>query len=127
MDGTLDAFPCHGASGFVGTVLTGLFVQECGLFYGGGWRLLGVQLVAVVATFAYSAAVSAVLYGSRFMRMRVSASEELVGLDDVAHCEKAYSPSKAYLEASPHTTSSEKTSGQPAGSGESADTNVTTV
>lgn len=83
VDDTLDAFPCHGASGFVGTVLTGLFAQDGGLFYGGGWRLLGVQLAAALATFAYAAGVTAVLYGvmSRFMRMRVSASQELVGLD----------------------------------------------
>merc|ERR1719433_2511813 len=53
-DDSLDAFPCHGVGGFVGTCLVGLFAREGGLFYGGGWHLLGAQIASAVATATYA-------------------------------------------------------------------------
>jgi len=92
VDDSLDTFPCHGVAGFVGTVLTGLFATEGGLFYGGGFRLVGAQFVASAATAAYSAAMTAIIFGilSLVMRMRVTAEVEIAGLDSMLHKEKAY-------------------------------------
>merc|ERR1719444_430842 len=79
VDDNLDAFPCHGVGSFVGACLTGLFAKEGGLFYGGGWKLLGVQVLAALATAVYTAAVSAVIFFllSCFMKMRVSLDDEI--------------------------------------------------
>ncbi|MEV7777455.1 ammonium transporter [Kitasatospora sp. NPDC088351] len=59
VDDTLDVAGVHGAGGFVGLVMVGLFATARisgtkGLFYGGGWAQLGKQLVAVAAVAAFS-------------------------------------------------------------------------
>ncbi|MFJ1590799.1 ammonium transporter [Kitasatospora albolonga] len=59
VDDTLDVVGVHGVGGLIGLIMVGLFAtarisgQE-GLFYGGGWGLLGKQLVAIVAVIAFS-------------------------------------------------------------------------
>jgi len=90
----LDAFVCHGVSGFIGTLLTGVFAVEGGLAYGGGLKLFGAQVVGGVATAAYSAAASGALFWvlSRCFAMRVPAEHECSGngLDCIVHGESAY-------------------------------------
>ncbi|WP_405675103.1 ammonium transporter [Streptomyces sp. NBC_01511] len=59
VDDTLDVVGVHGVGGLIGLIMVGLFATarisgEKGLFYGGGWGLLGKQLVAVVAVIAFS-------------------------------------------------------------------------
>mmetsp|Transcript_126359 Transcript_126359/g.404544 ORF Transcript_126359/g.404544 Transcript_126359/m.404544 type:complete len:456 (+) Transcript_126359:81-1448(+) len=92
VDDSLDAFPCHGVSGFVGTVLTGLFDVEGGLFYGGGWHLLGVQVVAGLATAAYAAIVTVIIFCALrlCMHVRVPEDMEFEGLDTGLHGYPAY-------------------------------------
>lgn len=92
VDDNLDAFPCHGIGSLVGGCLTGLFAREGGLLYGGGWRLLGAQVLAAAATAVYTAAVTAMIFFvlSRFMVMRVTEDDESAGLDSVCHGEAAY-------------------------------------
>jgi len=98
IDDSLDAFPCHGVSGFVGTVLTGFFAKQGGLFYGGGFHLVGVQLLAALAVAIFAASMSMLIYGAMrlCMRIRVSAEDELDGLDEVLHRQLAYTPVKPY-------------------------------
>ncbi|WP_407886514.1 ammonium transporter [Levilactobacillus sp. N40-8-2] len=99
VDDALDAFGCHGVSGIVGSILTGVFatkavnptIAENGLAYGGGWHLLGVQILATVFTIAFVAALGCLLIVvlRRFMPMRVTAGEEELGLDQGEHGEQA--------------------------------------
>lgn len=57
----LDIFGCHGVSGIVGSICVGLFATKSvnenvvtnGLFYGGGFKLLGLQLFGVIFTIAF--------------------------------------------------------------------------
>ncbi|NEE05697.1 ammonium transporter, partial [Streptomyces sp. SID7499] len=49
----------HGVGGLIGLIMVGLFATarisgKEGLFYGGGWGLLGKQLVAIVSVMAFS-------------------------------------------------------------------------
>jgi len=92
VDDNLDAFPCHGVGSFVGACLTGVFAKDGGLLYGGGLRLLGVEVLAALATAVYTAVVTAAIFFvlSRFMPMRVAEDAECAGLDNVCHGEAAY-------------------------------------
>ncbi|MGN5631784.1 ammonium transporter [Streptomyces sp. AC154] len=59
VDDTLDVVGVHGVGGLIGLIMVGLFATarisgKKGLFYGGGWGLLGKQLVAVAAVIAFS-------------------------------------------------------------------------
>lgn len=99
VDDTLDAFGCHGVSGIVGSIATGLFATHAvnssvihnGLFYGGGWQLFGDQLMGTFATIAIvSVMVTLITLGLRFIvKMRVDENEEKEGLDVAEHGEIA--------------------------------------
>lgn len=57
----LDIFGCHGVSGIIGSICVGLFATKSinhnvltnGLFYGGGLKLLGLQLFGVIFTIIF--------------------------------------------------------------------------
>ncbi|EKU50145.1 ammonium transporter [Staphylococcus massiliensis] len=98
-DDALDAFGLHGVGGIIGAIGTGLFQQHSvngdivdGLLFGGGFYPVFVQVVAVVATIAFSVVMTfliATLIG-RFTQLRTSKHEESKGLDHVFHGEHAY-------------------------------------
>jgi len=98
VDDALDAFGCHGVSGIVGSILTGVFaskavnpaVTQNGLIYGGGWHLLGIQLLATGLTIALVAVLGSglILLLRRLTPMRVDAAEEAMGLDQGEHGEQ---------------------------------------
>ncbi|WP_405793017.1 ammonium transporter [Streptomyces sp. NBC_01506] len=59
VDDTLDVVGVHGVGGLIGLIMVGLFATarisgQKGLFYGGGWGLLGKQLLAILAVIAFS-------------------------------------------------------------------------
>jgi Amt family ammonium transporter len=98
LDDSLDVFGVHGTGGTLGALLTGLFAQKAvnaagrdGLFFGGA-SLLGTQAIAVLATWAYSIAVTFVLLKilDATMGLRVNAEQEDEGLDVAEHGESAY-------------------------------------
>ena len=65
-----------------------------GLFYGGGFTQLGIQLVGLFAIIAYTAIVMSIVFLvlKKTIGLRVSATEELEGLDSTEHgLETAYS------------------------------------
>merc|ERR1719223_360295 len=64
LDDSLDAFGLHGVGGFVGAILVGFFAEEehGGLFFGGSWELVGVQVACAVAAAVYSAAATAIIF-----------------------------------------------------------------
>eukprot|EP00932_Pfiesteria_piscicida_P005402 SRR837773.1531.p1 GENE.SRR837773.1531~~SRR837773.1531.p1 ORF type:complete len:146 (-),score=43.28 SRR837773.1531:31-468(-) len=92
VDDSLDAFPCHGVSGIVGTLLTGVFAEDGGLLYGGGVRLLTSQCIAAVAVMVYAGIMTAIIFCALrgLMRTRVGKGLELAGLDAALHGETAY-------------------------------------
>ena len=97
-DDSLDVVGVHLVGGVVGSLLIGLFATEKitggakGLFYGGGFDLLGKQTIAVLAVAAYSFAVSWVLGKAidRTVGFRISADDETTGIDLTSHAETAY-------------------------------------
>ncbi|MGH3344332.1 MAG: ammonium transporter [Carbonactinosporaceae bacterium] len=91
-DDALDVVGVHLVGGVVGSMLIGLLAIESGLLYGGGFAQLGRQAVAVVAVGAYSFGVSYLLgrIVDRTVGFRVSAEEEVTGVDVVTHAETAY-------------------------------------
>lgn len=99
IDDALDAFGCHGVSGIVGSVLTGLFATKTvnstitlnGLFYGGGFKLFGLQLLATGFTIVFTTLMCMVIIMilKRFVKMRVDVAEEKLGLDQGEHGEVA--------------------------------------
>jgi ammonium transporter, Amt family len=97
LDDSLDVFAAHGLGGTVGALLTGVFAQRLwnaptdGLIQG-GWRLVGIQSLAVVAVFAYSAIMTfglLKLIGAG-VGLRSSEKEEGIGMDIAQHGEEAY-------------------------------------
>ncbi|MCL8495178.1 ammonium transporter [Apilactobacillus sp. F1] len=98
-DDTLDAFGCHGVSGMVGSIMTGLLatktvnssVVDNGLLYGGGFKLFLTQIIATLVTVIFVAVACAIIISllKLVMPMRVTEEEEKAGLDIVEHGEAA--------------------------------------
>jgi Amt family ammonium transporter len=107
LDDTLDVFPCHGAGGMVGMLLTGVFASKQvnpagadGLLYGGTDLFVShvIALGAVtVAVFAASAAIYALV--DRILPLRVGLEAERVGLDRSQHGERVFGPDDDALAA----------------------------
>ncbi len=98
LDDTLDVFACHGVAGVVGALLTGVFASHAvnpaapdGALHG-NFALVGVQLLAVVATIAFAAGASVALVVAirAIMPMRVTVDTEVGGIDVTQHGEEAY-------------------------------------
>ncbi|MGE7954377.1 ammonium transporter [Lysinibacillus xylanilyticus] len=93
VDDPVGAIAVHGICGAWGTLAVGLFdIGGRGLFYGGGFGLLGVQAIGVIATIAWvSVSVTAGLFIIKaFVPLRVSSEEEVSGLDVIEHGAPAY-------------------------------------
>ena len=96
-DDTLDAFGIHGIGGTIGAVLTGVFADPSineagkGLLYGNPGQLW-TQLIAVGATILYSGIMTFVIFMiiKAVVGIRVEPEDEVMGLDDSQHGEKAY-------------------------------------
>jgi len=99
LDGSLDVWACHGLASTWGMIAAGLFATTAvnadganGLFFGNPGQL-GVQLLAVVVTMAFSFGMTYVL--ARLLKvsigLRVTVMEEQVGLDISSHGERSYS------------------------------------
>lgn len=98
-DDSLDAFGVHGAGGFVGAILTGIFATQFitgeggvqGALYG-NWDQLGIQAIVNIAAIAYSAILTFILFKivDKIVGLKVSKEEESIGLDISQHGEIAY-------------------------------------
>ncbi len=98
-DDSLDVLGVHGVGGIVGMIAIGLFATVAangagadGLFYGGGFGLLGRQLVATVATMAFAFAATWLLAKivDRTVGFRIAPDDEVSGVDLSEHAESAY-------------------------------------
>ncbi len=96
-DDTLDAFGIHGVGGTIGAIMTGIFADPAvneagrGLLYGNP-GLVWTQTAASLITFAYSAVVTFVIFMiiKYTVGLRVDEEDEVIGLDESQHGEKAY-------------------------------------
>ncbi|NQX71056.1 ammonium transporter [Paenibacillus alba] len=107
IDDPVGAFPVHGISGSIGTLAVGLFAQPdsiregtAGLFYGGGFSLLGVQALGLVTVCVWGFAITwgCLKLINLIVPLRVTRDEELVGLDVGSHGVPAYSQEDGFLD-----------------------------
>jgi Amt family ammonium transporter len=98
-DDSLDVVGVHCVGGVWGALATGLFASKLvnsagadGLFYGNPGQLL-IQVIAIVVTMVFSFVVSYVLFKilDATMGLRVTAEDEVAGLDITEHQETGYS------------------------------------
>ncbi len=95
VDDPVGAVAVHFMNGIWGTIAVGLFATTSvpgndtftGLFYGGGFDLLGKQCLAVVTVCAWTAVTITIafLIIKAIFGLRVSEEEEIVGLDSTEH------------------------------------------
>lgn len=100
IDDPVGAISVHLVNGIFGTIAVGLFAQDGitgvatgnGLFSGGGFTLLGAQLVGIIATgiFTFTASMITWLILKHTIGIRVSLHEEIQGLDIGEHGNSAY-------------------------------------
>ncbi len=101
VDDPVGAVSVHGVCGVWGTLAIGLFARyddaflgrdNAGLFYGGGFEQLLVQAIGVVLIAAWVLGASAILFKviASTVGLRVSAEEELAGLDVAEHGSPGY-------------------------------------
>ena len=102
VDDPVGAVAVHCLNGIWGTIAVGLFATNAapgysiadaagnemvGLFYGGGFKLLGIQLIGFAATAAWTAVTISITFFciKTVMGLRVSEEEEILGLDSTEH------------------------------------------
>ncbi|MFZ5945935.1 MAG: ammonium transporter [Bacillota bacterium] len=92
IDDPVGAISVHGVCGALGTLLIGIFAVDGGLLYGGGFSLLAVQATGVGSVFLWTVSVSFITVKiiSALIGLRVSAEEEIEGLDLGEHGMAAY-------------------------------------
>lgn len=92
IDDPVGASSVHGVCGFLGTILTGLFATEEGLFYSGSANFLLAQLFGAAVVGCWAAGMGFVVFkGLDIVHgLRVPARVEEEGLDIYEHGETAY-------------------------------------
>ena len=92
IDDPVGAISVHGTCGALGTILLGFFDSSSGVFAGGGFALLGAQIVGVLAVLVWCLVTGFILfYGIKAITgLRVTEEEEQAGLDYEEHGASAY-------------------------------------
>lgn len=101
IDDSLDVFPVHGVGGIIGTFMAGIFASPAlGVFSGLGFAegissiggQLYVQTIGILATGAYTAVITYVLFKviDKITGLRVDEETEIAGLDLREHEERGY-------------------------------------
>ena len=87
VDDPVGAISVHGVCGALGTILTGFFAVDGGLFYGDGFKFLGIQLLGVICVMAWVTITMIIVFNviKKIVGLRVSAEEEIEGLDKKEH------------------------------------------
>ncbi len=97
-DDSLDAFGVHGMCGIWGALATGLFANPAinelgtGVFFGNPGQLV-IQVISIVGTIAFTAVGTLiVVYVTKAITggLRVSEEDEVLGLDNAIHGERAF-------------------------------------
>jgi Amt family ammonium transporter len=98
IDDPVGAFPVHGMNGLWGTLSIGLFGKQSlglaynGLFYGGGLKQAGIQLIGALSVITFIIISMTIVFKliDVTIGLRVSREEELKGLDIGEHGMEAY-------------------------------------
>jgi Amt family ammonium transporter len=99
IDDPVGAFAVHGSCGMMGTIAVGFFAhpslsinQKAGLFLGGGFDLLGVQLGGVAAISIFTVVFSFLMFGSlkALGMLRVNEEADRIGIDVYEHGASAW-------------------------------------
>ena len=94
VDDPVGAVAVHGLNGIWGTIAVGLFATsnapECeidGLFYGGGFHQLGIQILGIACIIAWTVVTMTIVFLAikATIGLRVTEEEEIVGLDSKEH------------------------------------------
>ena len=98
IDDPVGAVAVHMFNGIWGTIAVGLFATKSapgfvsagikeGLFYGGGFSQLGLQLIGMFVTIAWTVVTITIAFAvlKKTIGLRVSEEEEIVGLDAMEH------------------------------------------
>ncbi|MCR5587923.1 MAG: ammonium transporter [Lachnospiraceae bacterium] len=94
IDDPVGAVAVHMLNGIWGTLAVGLFStasapgnEIVGLFYGGGFKQLGIQCIGMLATAGWTAVTIIITFGviKAVLGLRVSEEEEIEGLDSTEH------------------------------------------
>jgi len=103
IDDPVGAVSVHGVCGAWGTLATGLFMMDGGLLTGGGFEQTKVQLIGILTAFGWSFGLSMIIFlAVKFtIGLRVSAEEEIEGLDICEHGIYAYPPAIISAGATP--------------------------
>ena len=93
VDDPVGAVSVHGVCGAWGTLACGLFNLDGGLFYGGGFNQLGVQILGTGTCLIWAFGLGLLLFTiiKVTVGLRTSPEEELKGLDIGEHGMEAYS------------------------------------
>jgi Amt family ammonium transporter len=100
IDDPVGALSVHLVNGVFGTLAVGLFATDGGLFFGGGAAKTITQAIGIgaVGAFVFLASAAAWLLLKVTMGIRVSAAEEMEGLDTGEHGMEAY---PGFVQAAP--------------------------
>ncbi|MBN2616751.1 MAG: ammonium transporter [Spirochaetales bacterium] len=97
IDDPVGAISVHGVCGAFGTLAVGLFANKpddglVGVFYGGGFHLLGVQALGVIIAFGWVTITAGLLFTiiKKTIGLRVKEHEEIKGLDMEEHGTESY-------------------------------------
>ncbi|MGZ4161651.1 MAG: ammonium transporter [Neobacillus sp.] len=87
IDDPVGAFPVHAISGIWGTIAVGIFATKGGLLTGGGFHLLGIQLLGLVVlcTWGFLSTWVGLKLINKVVAIRATDEEEEVGLDISYH------------------------------------------
>ncbi|MBR2524793.1 MAG: ammonium transporter [Clostridiales bacterium] len=102
VDDPVGAVAVHMMNGIWGTIAVGLFSTDSvpgyavadsagnvmtGLFYGGGFKLLGIQMIGMLATAGWTAVTITITFFAikKLIGLRASEEEEITGLDITEH------------------------------------------
>ena len=91
-DDSLDVVGIHLVGGIVGTLYIGVFGRDVGFAFGNGFDQLWKQAVGAGAVLVYSFVIAFVIGWiiEKTMGFRVTAEDEIAGIDTVVHGEEAY-------------------------------------
>ena len=99
VDDPVGAVSVHGVNGLWGTLSYGLFSTSEGLFYGYGFKSLGIQILGCATAFVWAFGLGLILFWilKKTVGLRVSAEEELKGLDIEEHGNEAYAGFQVFM------------------------------
>ena len=90
-DDSLDVVGVHLVAGLIGTVSVGFLGTKTGLFYGGDYKQLVVQIVIAAVALAFTAILTAAIaFALKPLGWRIDKESEADGIDNSEHAETAY-------------------------------------